>query len=267
VADDAGAARYRLLETVGDYAAAKLEARSAMVARAVRKAHRNHYLALAEAAAPELIGPGQVEWLNRLTLELDNLRAALSTCLLDPDPNVGLRLSTAMHNFWLYREPTTEGAASVCAALDRPEARQRTLIRGSALVAAASLLTTIDGEHDAAIARAREALAIAQALRDEELRARAIWALALIALNRGEADRVLAAHSHSDRPDFDEVLRALADPSRRRLLDSLNARNGHTLRELCADMEMARQSVSKHLGVLEAANLVTTLWRGREKLH
>src|SRR6476646_3964350 len=65
----------------------------------------------------------------------------------------------------------------------------------------------------------------------------------------------------------DEVFRALADPSRRRLLDSLNSRNGQTLRELCAGLEMARQSVSKHLAVLEAANLVTTVRRGREKLH
>jgi DNA-binding transcriptional ArsR family regulator/uncharacterized protein YndB with AHSA1/START domain len=73
--------------------------------------------------------------------------------------------------------------------------------------------------------------------------------------------------AYPDRGEIDEVFKALADPSRRRLLDSLNARNGQTLRELCADMEMARQSVSKHLGVLEAANLVTTLWRGREKLH
>jgi uncharacterized protein YndB with AHSA1/START domain/DNA-binding transcriptional ArsR family regulator len=66
---------------------------------------------------------------------------------------------------------------------------------------------------------------------------------------------------------MDEVFKALADPSRRRLLDSLNARNGQTLRELCAGLDMARQSVSKHLAVLEAANLVTTMWRGREKLH
>src|SRR5579864_3235987 len=69
--------------------------------------------------------------------------------------------------------------------------------------------------------------------------------------------------------DIDDVFRALADPSRRRLLDSLNARNGQTLRELCANtnVDMARQSVSKHLAVLEAAGLVTTVWRGREKLH
>src|SRR5436190_11120987 len=68
-------------------------------------------------------------------------------------------------------------------------------------------------------------------------------------------------------PELDDAFRALADPVRRRLLDSLNARNGQTLRELCAGLAMARQSVSKHLAVLEAANLVTTTWRGREKLH
>jgi uncharacterized protein YndB with AHSA1/START domain/DNA-binding transcriptional ArsR family regulator len=67
--------------------------------------------------------------------------------------------------------------------------------------------------------------------------------------------------------DLDWVFRALADPSRRLLLDSLNARNGQTLRELCSTLEMARQSVSKHLAVLEAANLVTTVRRGREKHH
>ena len=66
---------------------------------------------------------------------------------------------------------------------------------------------------------------------------------------------------------MDDVFRALADPSRRRLLDSLNADNGQNLRELCAGLDMARQSVSKHLAVLEAADLVVTVRRGREKLH
>ena len=68
-------------------------------------------------------------------------------------------------------------------------------------------------------------------------------------------------------PYIDEVFRALADPTRRSLLDSLNERNGQTLRELSSRLEMARQSVSKHLDVLEAANLITTVRRGREKLH
>ena len=66
---------------------------------------------------------------------------------------------------------------------------------------------------------------------------------------------------------MDDVFKALADPSRRLLLDSLNVRNGQNLQELCAGLSMARQSVSKHLAVLEAANLVSTVWRGREKLH
>ena len=66
---------------------------------------------------------------------------------------------------------------------------------------------------------------------------------------------------------MDDVVRALADPSRRSLLDSLNDRDGQTLRELCTGLAMARQSVSKHLAVLEAANLVTTVRRGREKRH
>ena len=64
-----------------------------------------------------------------------------------------------------------------------------------------------------------------------------------------------------------DVFKALADPSRRHLLDRLNARNGQSLRELSEGLDMARQSVSKHLAILEAANLVTTVRRGREKLH
>ena len=64
-----------------------------------------------------------------------------------------------------------------------------------------------------------------------------------------------------------DVFKALADPSRRHLLDRLNARNGQNLRELSEGLDMARQSVSKHLAILEAANLVTTIRQGREKLH
>ncbi|MEU2953405.1 ArsR/SmtB family transcription factor [Streptomyces xanthochromogenes] len=66
---------------------------------------------------------------------------------------------------------------------------------------------------------------------------------------------------------MDAVFRALADPSRRRLLDQLRDHDGQTLRELCAGLDMARQSVSKHLAALEGAGLVTTVRRGREKLH
>jgi DNA-binding transcriptional ArsR family regulator len=67
--------------------------------------------------------------------------------------------------------------------------------------------------------------------------------------------------------DVDKVFKALADPSRRLLLDRLYADNGQSLGALCARLEMTRQAVTKHLLLLEEANLVVTVWRGREKLH
>ena len=66
---------------------------------------------------------------------------------------------------------------------------------------------------------------------------------------------------------MDEVFRALADPTRRRLLDLLHAEPGSTLSELCEPLDMTRQAVSKHLAVLEAAGLVVCRWLGREKHH
>ena len=66
---------------------------------------------------------------------------------------------------------------------------------------------------------------------------------------------------------MDEVFKALADASRRSLLDRLHARGGQTLNELCEGLAMTRQAVTKHLAILEDANLVSTLRHGREKLH
>ena len=67
--------------------------------------------------------------------------------------------------------------------------------------------------------------------------------------------------------DEDAVFKALADASRRQLLDRLHARNGQTLSELCQGLDMTRQAVTKHLAILEAANLVASEKQGREKLH
>jgi DNA-binding transcriptional ArsR family regulator len=71
----------------------------------------------------------------------------------------------------------------------------------------------------------------------------------------------------AERRDTDALFKALADPSRRKLLDLLHAHDGQTLGELCDHLDMTRQGVTQHLGLLEGANLVTTVWRGREKLH
>jgi DNA-binding transcriptional ArsR family regulator len=67
--------------------------------------------------------------------------------------------------------------------------------------------------------------------------------------------------------DTDLLFKALADPTRRRLLDLLHAHDGRTLNDLCEHMDMTRQGVTQHLDLLEAANLVATVRRGREKLH
>ena len=66
---------------------------------------------------------------------------------------------------------------------------------------------------------------------------------------------------------MDAVFKALGDPSRRKLLDELREKKGQTLSELCEHLEMTRQAVTKHLVLLEKANLIAVVWRGREKLH
>ena len=64
-----------------------------------------------------------------------------------------------------------------------------------------------------------------------------------------------------------DIFKALADPTRRRLLDQLHRDNGQTLMALCEHMDMTRQAVTQHLQLLEEANLVAIVWQGREKLH
>ena len=66
---------------------------------------------------------------------------------------------------------------------------------------------------------------------------------------------------------MDDIFKALADPSRRALLDRLDQNNGQTLNQLCRHLDMTRQGITKHLTLLIHAGLVVPLWRGREKLH
>ena len=70
-----------------------------------------------------------------------------------------------------------------------------------------------------------------------------------------------------ERHETDLLFKALADPSRRELLDLLHEHDGRTLNELCEHLDMTRQGATQHLDLLEAANLVATVRRGREKLH
>jgi DNA-binding transcriptional ArsR family regulator len=91
--------------------------------------------------------------------------------------------------------------------------------------------------------------------------------LLFIASVASSIDTQLWGCTMTSMDDMDQVFKALADAGRRRLLDRLHAENGQTLGQLCEQMEMSRQAVTKHLMILEAANLVVVIWRGREKLH
>jgi len=190
--DDTGAgpARYRLLETVRQYAARRLEDNGPAAADDTRTAHRDHYLALAETAAPQLIAHDQAEWLDRLELELDNLRAAIAFSLTQPDPVSGIRLVTALRVFWKARGHAVEGANALHAFLTAPAAQGATLVRAQALAAAAYLLDQTGG-YARADGYCQEALAIARSASDAFLTADLLYLRAYILLRRGEQDVAL----------------------------------------------------------------------------
>src|SRR5215469_6995418 len=141
----AGPGRYRLLETVRQYAARQLDAQGPAAAQAARVTHRDYYLALAEAAGPYLVAADQADWLDRLDAELGNLRAAVAFSLTQADPEPGLRLAAPLREFWQARGHAAEGADALRALLDAPTAQEATLPRARALVAAANLLGHTSG--------------------------------------------------------------------------------------------------------------------------
>jgi predicted ATPase/class 3 adenylate cyclase/DNA-binding CsgD family transcriptional regulator len=186
----AGPGRYRLLETVRRYAAGQLDGLGQAAADSARITHRDYYLALAEAAAPQLLGPDQAEWLDRLDAELGNLRAAIAVSLAQADPEPGLRLAASLRVYWSARGHAAEGADALRTLLDAPTAQGATLLRARALAAAANLLQQLGG-HAIAGDYCREALAIASAAGDNhlvgELQYVRVWSL----LRQGQRDAAL----------------------------------------------------------------------------
>jgi predicted ATPase/DNA-binding CsgD family transcriptional regulator len=186
----AGLGRYRLLETVRQYTAGCLNALGPAAANAARVAHRDYYLALAEAAAPHLIAHDQAEWLDRLDAELGNLRAAIAFSLTQPDPVPGLRLATSLRMHWKARGHGAEGADVLRALLDGPAAQGATLPRARALAAAAHLLGQASGYAIAADYCA-EALAIARAVGDDYLIADLLQIRAWVLVRQGQPGQAL----------------------------------------------------------------------------
>jgi non-specific serine/threonine protein kinase len=181
----AGPGRYRLLETVRQYAAGQLDAQGEAAAWAARMAHRDYYLALAELAAPQLRAADQAAWLDRLDAEPGNLRAAIAFSLNQADPGPGLRLAASLRVYWRARGHVAEGAATLRMLLDAPAAQEATLPRARALAAAARLLERTDSY---AIAQdyCQEALAIARAAGDEHLVAEALCEHAWVLVRQGQ---------------------------------------------------------------------------------
>jgi predicted ATPase/class 3 adenylate cyclase len=138
VAEPAGAAlRYRLLETIRQFAAEQL-AEAGEEAAAVQAAHGRHFLALAETAAPHLTGREQGVWLARLDADEDNLRRAAEHAARDPDgTGQVLRFGVALRHYWLARARQNEAAGLLQPVLERPEARADPGLFAAALVTAA----------------------------------------------------------------------------------------------------------------------------------
>ena len=181
----AGPGRYRLLETVRQYAAGRLDAQGPEAVTHARTAHRDYCLALAEAAAPQLIGPDQAAWLDRLDAELGNLRAAIAVSLTQADPEPGLRLAVSLRVYWRVRGHAAEGADVLRALLDTPAAQEATLLRARALAAAARLLETT-GSYATTEDYCEEALAIARAAGDDFLVADLLHERASVLLRQGQ---------------------------------------------------------------------------------
>ena len=180
-----GQGRYRLLDTVRQYAAGQLDAHGPAAAGAARLAHRDYYLALAEAAAPQLVAADQAAWLDRLDAELGNLRAAIAFTLTQTDPEPGLRLAASLRVYWQARGHAAEGAGALRAFLGAPAAPGATLPRARALTAAAPLLGHTDG-YAIAAGYCEEALAIARAAGDDHLAAEALYEQAWVLLRQGQ---------------------------------------------------------------------------------
>ena len=188
-----GVGRYRLLETLRQYAAERLAA--AGETEALARRHADHFVVLAESAEPALLGPDQATWLDRLEAELDDVRAALRWCVDRGQAERGLRLAGALWKFWHVRWYRSEGRRWLETLLTLPEPRppdgpQETAgprpaaVRAKALFAA-GLLAWLQVDLARAGVRYRQSLALYEALEDQQGIAWTRGGLGMVAL-RGD---------------------------------------------------------------------------------
>src|SRR5262249_27416058 len=138
----------------------------------------------------DLVGRDQSEWLDRLDLELGNIRAAIAYSLKRQDPTPGIRLAAALREFWKTRGHAIEGIEALRALLDLPTQQEQALLRARGLAGAACLREQT-GEHPTAEEYCEEGLAIAWAAGDDYLIADLSYLRALVLLRRGQPGRAL----------------------------------------------------------------------------
>ena len=184
-----GVGRYRLLETVREYAAERLEAGESAT---VRRRHATHFLALAELAEPALRGPAQTAWLGRLDAEHDNLRAALRWALESDEIETGLRLSGALVRYWEIRGHLAEGRGWLKAFLARAPAGGALATSRAKASNATGNLAKLQGDYAAAGAAYEQSLALWRAACDRRGIANAVFNLGEAARGQGDYARAVA---------------------------------------------------------------------------
>jgi predicted ATPase/DNA-binding CsgD family transcriptional regulator len=192
-----GGVRYKLLDPIRQYALEKLE--QSGEDEAVRRAHAEYFLALAEEAEPQLIGPREAEWFERLEEEIDNFRAALSWTSEHAEAELVLRLAGALGSFWFWEGYYREGRGWIEGALAR-EGSAPTLVRAKAL-GAASLLASQLSDRERARGAAEEGLGLSEEAPTEDgRRPYFVWnspaafflnRLANVSMEEGDAERAM----------------------------------------------------------------------------
>jgi tetratricopeptide (TPR) repeat protein len=191
VVDDGEETRFRMLDTLREFAQENLEATGESAD--LRRQHAEFFLALAENAEYELQGPTQGEWLARLEREHDNLRAALAWLVERREVEQGLRLARALQEFWCLQGFWTEGRERLVALLGLAEGAERTAARANALRDAGYLAYR---QHDFEVARAlyEESLTIRRELGDKRTIASSLNDLAYMALSQGDWETARTLH-------------------------------------------------------------------------
>ena len=186
--------RYRMLETVRQYARERLL--ESGEAQAWSERHLAYFVALAEEAEPELNGPQQGDWLQRLELEHDNLRSALAESADAADAGSGMRLASACWRFWLIRGYAREGLGWLSAMLGVASNRPPTADRAKALLAAGTMAKTIS-DYGMARTLYEEALSISRELGLQRRGAAALGNLGMVAAEQGDYPAARACHEQS----------------------------------------------------------------------